>query len=439
MCVGCVKLLCQAGSFLGDGLCVQCPANPFTLPGVNGSSIAACECVAGYTHAIHTREPARMQSLRPGHLQGLKSRLSNSWQRRTRIRYRDPSLPPFTQTTGWARCMRWWGAQSLSSFDAARTGGSNNRVEHMSWSTSEALSFGKIWRQRFLKRFVTGTRTAGGCEGVYCSFIPTRGASSALLVPSEVRPCETKLPEETSFVELEHACRPHVFSMQPPFRPRVCSLQPVLHPTDEMDETMYDETTTTIYDTFADEVGGELAAIGDSIGHARGDMLQVRQDEHMRDEMRSEMDSGIASAITSGITLADTMTSAGDDIRWGAGSRCTLAGLAGLAGVCGAGPPAGASGAASHAVAPGAVLRAGAPGAVLRAVASRAVLHAGASRAASHPGVPPLRAVHAARAGCSGGSSGPRRGPRRGMGLTLSMTCRARQRPGLLLIVYFDL
>ena len=129
--------------------------------------------------------------------------------------------------------------------DAARTGGSNNRVEHMSWSTSEALSFGKIWRQRFLKRFVTGTRTAGGCEGVYCSFIPTRGASSALLVPSEVRPCETKSPEETSFVELEHACRPHVFSMQPPFRPRVCSLQPVLHPTDEMDETMYDETTTT--------------------------------------------------------------------------------------------------------------------------------------------------------------------------------------------------
>ena len=70
MCVGCVKLLCQAGSFLGDGLCVQCPANPFTLPGVNGSSIAACECVAGYTNAIHTREPARMQSLRPGHLQG---------------------------------------------------------------------------------------------------------------------------------------------------------------------------------------------------------------------------------------------------------------------------------------------------------------------------------------------------------------------------------
>ena len=185
-------------------------------------------------------------------------------------------------------------------------------MEHMSWSTSEALSFGKIWRQRFLKRFVTGTRTAGGCEGVYCSFIPTRGASSALLVPSEVRPCETKLPEETSFVELEHACRPHVFSMQPPFRPRVCSLQPVLHPTDEMDETMYDETTTTTFDTFINEVGGELAAIGDSSGHARGDMLQVRQDEHMRDEMRSEMDSGIASAITSGITLADTaMTSAG--------------------------------------------------------------------------------------------------------------------------------
>ena len=177
-------------------------------------------------------------------------------------------------------------------------------MEHMSWSTSEALSFGKIWRQRFLKRFVTGTRTAGGCEGVYCSFIPTRGASSALLVPSEVRPCETKSPEETSFVELEHACRPHVFSMQPPFRPRVCSLQPVLHPTDEMDETMYDETTTTTFDTFINEVGGELAAIGDSSGHARGDMLQVRQDEHMRDEMRSEMDSGI--------TLADTaMTSAG--------------------------------------------------------------------------------------------------------------------------------
>ena len=50
------------------------------------------------------------------------------------------------------------------------------------------------------------------------------------------------------------------------------------------DETIYDETTTTIYDTFSDEVGGELAAIGDSIGHARGDMLQVRQDEHMRDE-----------------------------------------------------------------------------------------------------------------------------------------------------------
>ena len=92
--------------------------------------------------------------------------------------------------------------------------------------------------------------------------------------------------------------------MQPPFRPRVCSLQPVLHPTDEMDETMYDETTTTIYDTFSDEVGGELAAIGDSSGHARGDMLQVRQDEHMRDEMRSEMDSEM--------TLADTaMTSAG--------------------------------------------------------------------------------------------------------------------------------
>jgi hypothetical protein len=72
MCVGCVKLMCQAGSFLGDGLCVQCPANSFTLPGVNGSSIAACECVAGqgYTNAIHTREPARMQSLRPGHLHG---------------------------------------------------------------------------------------------------------------------------------------------------------------------------------------------------------------------------------------------------------------------------------------------------------------------------------------------------------------------------------
>ena len=110
MCVGCVKLMCQAGSFLGDGLCVQCPANPFTLPGVNGSSIAACECVAGYTNAIHTREPARMQSLRPGHLQGLKSRLSNSWQRRTRIRYRDPSLSTLQEVQEGSRC-----ANTLSS------------------------------------------------------------------------------------------------------------------------------------------------------------------------------------------------------------------------------------------------------------------------------------------------------------------------------------
>lgn len=45
-CVSCVE-----GTFLGEAGCETCPANSFTLPGVNGSSIADCECVAGYTNA----------------------------------------------------------------------------------------------------------------------------------------------------------------------------------------------------------------------------------------------------------------------------------------------------------------------------------------------------------------------------------------------------
>ena len=48
----------------------------------------------------------------------------------------------------------------------------------------------------------------------------------------------------------------------------------------------------TIYDTFINEVRGELAAIG----HAQGEMLQVLQDEHMRDQIRSEIDSEMTSA-----------------------------------------------------------------------------------------------------------------------------------------------
>jgi hypothetical protein len=59
------------------------------------------------------------------------------------------------------------------------------------------------------------------------------------------------------------------------------SIQPVLHHMDEIVREM-DETTNTIYDTFFNDVRGELVAIG----HAQGEMLQVLQDEHMQDEMR---------------------------------------------------------------------------------------------------------------------------------------------------------